>query len=107
MIDITDLIDQDEIWIDGSGTEYDIAAMDPIHCANIVRFLTRRAPQIAAAETRAMLSVRMPDAHTQAFDDVDRGMDSEWRDMATDPVGWLNETPLMVALKVRAAEVTQ
>lgn len=100
-----DLLDQAEIWIDGSGDEHEIAEMEPRYCANVVRFLARLAPQLAAADSLAMLSVRMPGAHTQAFDEVACDMADGFQRKATDPIGWLNDTPLMVALRARAGEV--
>lgn len=99
-MDIVDLLDQEEIWVDRAGVEHEIAEMEPRYCANVVRFLLRQAEAIAHADSMAILSVRMPDFDTIAYDDVMSGIGVDEAAKA-DPVRWLQDKPLLRALRAR------
>jgi hypothetical protein len=97
---IIDLLDQEEIWVDGQGVEHQITDMEPRYCANVVRFLLRQAEAIALAEDMAFLSVPMPDVDTVAFDSVMFDPDDPHK--TKNPQAWLMDHPLLHALSARA-----
>jgi len=51
-----------------------------------------------------MTRTRLPDEDTQAYLDVTGSIDREYERMADDPLAWLNDQPLLKALRVRATQ---
>lgn len=98
------ILNQDTTWTDASGTVHQIADMEPRYCRNVVAFLERRVDQIAILRSLSMTRTRLPDEDTQAYLDVTGSIDREYERMADDPLAWLNDQPLLKALRVRATQ---
>lgn len=92
---------QDEVWTDAAGRELRIVDMEISYCRNVVAWLERRAPHIALRAGFAQASGPLPDEDTAAYDLVSEVLDREWQQQSDDPVGWLNDTPLVRALRYR------
>jgi hypothetical protein len=99
------LLHQDKVWIDREEVEHRIADMEPRYCANVVRFLQRQHDRLGSAALFEMTFMAMPNMDTAAFDSLDRATEAVQDEILGDSLKWLNETPLMVALAKRAAEV--
>jgi hypothetical protein len=78
--------------------------MAPGYCRNVVAFLQRRVDEITLAAVVRLISTRLPDEATQAYLIVTESLDSELRRLGADPLGWLNDKPLIKALQQRAAK---
>lgn len=94
------VLDQDEYWVDASGTRLDLDEMDVDHCINVARWILRALPRLAERDTWRMAMGPGPTGDV-ACDSFDREMDQLER-IVTDPAAWADEMPLMKALKRRA-----
>lgn len=97
-MDILESLDQDEFWTDGQGHTHRIAQMEPRYCRNVIAFLQRRADELADAYGLLLMTIGLPGESTQAYLSVTDGISAEMEVMA-DPIGWLNEKPLLQALQ--------
>jgi hypothetical protein len=96
----TDLLNHDEVWCNAQGEILRLDDMDPGYCSRVRAFCLRQAEdvydligmQAAAAPTDMSESATI--AFDQAFDD--------FLDAGDDPKAWLEESPLLVALKFRS-----
>lgn len=91
----------DETWTDASGREHRIADMEIRYCRNVVAFLERRAVALAQASALDVFHMPLPAEDTAAFDAVWSDLEREWDMQDHNPVGWLNEKPLLKALRYR------
>lgn len=99
-----DVLDQAETWTDATGVEHRLAEMEARYCSNVAAFLERRALELAELAALQLLRISLPDEATQAYLSVTKSLDDELDRLAADPVGWLNEKPLLRALRARANE---
>lgn len=81
---------QDRYWVDINGNEIPLVDIDMRYANNIVHFLVRRADHIAWME-----ACSFPD------DDWGGNFDAVIDEMATDPVKWLLNTKLLLALRAK------
>ncbi|GLY55342.1 hypothetical protein [Lentzea sp. NBRC 102530] len=103
-MDVFDLLEQDEVWVDVHGTEHDISDMEPRYVGNVIRFMERKAQALINGYAWSMVkTTSMPGADTHAFDVVTAAFGAELDEMYRDPVAWLRELPLMKALNERLA----
>lgn len=99
-----DVLDQVETWTDATGVEHRLAEMDASYCRNVAAFLERRAPELTDLAALQLLRASLPGEATQAYLSVTKSLDDELDRLASDPVGWLNDKPLLRALRARANE---
>ncbi|MEU4231157.1 hypothetical protein AB0F17_43270 [Nonomuraea sp. NPDC026600] len=104
VMDWFDLLDQDQVWIDGDGREHQIAAMDPAYCRRVLAWLHRHAGDVTNAAAAAIDRAPLPDVDTVAYDIV--AFSSETAEMRDDPHAWLVTTPLITTLRTRAGWLT-
>lgn len=102
-IDLDDL-DQGETWTDAAGVVHRIANMEPRYCLNVVAFLRRRVDEITFTVGFSLARIGLPDEATQAYLSVTSAIDAEYERMTADPIGWLNDKPLIKALRQRAEQ---
>ena len=98
------VLSQGTTWTDATGAVHQIADMEPPYCRNVVAFLERRVDEITFALGLSMARTCLPDEDTQAYLDVTASIDREYERMADNPLAWLNDQPLLKALRVRAAQ---
>ncbi|MEZ7005642.1 hypothetical protein [Streptomyces sp. AD55] len=96
----TDLLDQDEVWRDANGTILRLDDIEPDYCGRVRAFALRQAEDVyhligmqACAGTS--------DMSEQASIDFDRAFDV-FLDAGEDPKAWLEQAPLLIALKYRS-----
>jgi uncharacterized protein HemY len=99
-----DVLDQTETWTDATGAVHQLSEMEARYCRNVVAFLERHAPELAELSALQLLRCSLPDEATQAYLSVTESLDNELRRLAGDPVGWLNNKPLLKALRARAGK---
>ncbi|MFE4915776.1 hypothetical protein ACFRCX_30190 [Streptomyces sp. NPDC056652] len=96
----TDLLNQDQVWRDAQGTILSLDGMDPGYCSRVRAFVLRQADDVhyligmQACSGGDHLS-------EQASIDFDRAF-ADFLDAGDDPTAWLEQTPLLVALKYRS-----
>ncbi|MFF9287479.1 hypothetical protein [Streptomyces griseosporeus] len=96
----TDLLDQDEVWRDAQGTILRLDDMEPGYCGRVRAFCLRNAEYAHSLLLYEMAHGPMPSGEVA----VD-GFNREWDMMdaaGDDPRAWLEEAPLLIALKYRA-----
>lgn len=91
----SDILDQDEFWVDRAGVRHRIDEMGEGHLSNTLAFLSLRAPKLFR---KLQLSLAFSMTGYDAELDLDR--------FAT-PQGWLDSTPLVRAIHSRLAELLQ
>jgi hypothetical protein len=95
MLTLPDLLDQGEIWIGRNEyhvlTEIPLDEMDEQHLKNLRAWLISRADQIQYAEVAAFESATTFVQGDQASLDLERLAEQ-------DPVTWLREQPLLLAI---------
>lgn len=85
---------QHQVWVDINGSEHEIESMPRDYVANVIRFCRRRAVWIYV-----LVETERYDEEMEELDEEDRRRDVD--PLAIDFVGWLEETPLMRALRRR------
>lgn len=98
--DLHKRLPQGDVWIDAHGRALRVASMNRRHAANAVAFLERNAEHLHDAECYKLMTLPLPhgDSAQDVFDDeANRLFD-------TKPLDWLNEQPLMIALRERAGD---
>jgi hypothetical protein len=98
------LLDQDEVWVDAKGVAHQITEMEPGYCRNVIRFLEQRAEAIAHQIAAYTASVPLPPIDTVAYDDVSTSIAADTAAAMRNPLAWLAQAPLLVALRQRADE---
>lgn len=96
----TDLLDQDEVWRDAAGTILRLDGMEPDYCARVRSFCLRNAERALDLTLYDMAHGPMPGGDV-AVDCFNR----EWDmldDASRDPKSWLEQAPLLIALKHRS-----
>lgn len=88
---------QSEYWHDASGTPHVIDDMNLRYVDNIINYLKNRASQLKESQMWEFITGPQPrgDMACDALDAAFHQMEM------TDPIDWLNETPLMEALLER------
>jgi hypothetical protein len=101
---LLEVLDQDQTWTDVHGTVHQISDMEPRYCRNVAAFLRRRADEIGEVRMWTMTCISLPDECSQAYLSVTDDIDREMARITSDPVSWLNQQPLLVALERRGNE---
>jgi hypothetical protein len=89
---------QHQVWVDYWGNEHEIESIDADYAANIIRFCEAQATRIAlivAMQLAAELCAAVPE-------EVELSTEMRGHLLGEDAVIWLQETPLIRALKRRA-----
>jgi len=96
----TDLLDQDEVWRDAQGTILRLDDMESGYCGRVRAFCLRNAERAYDIMLYDMAHGPMPsgdvavDCFNREWDMLDAAGD--------DPKAWLEEAPLLIALKHRS-----
>lgn len=96
----TDLLTHDEVWCNAQGEILRLDDMDPGYCGRVRAFCLRQAQEVyvhigmQAASAPTDMSESATIAFDHAFDD--------FLDAGDDPRAWLEQSPLLVALKHRS-----
>lgn len=96
----TDLLDQDEVWRDGAGTVHRLDDMEPDYCARVRSFCLRQAEHALHFMLYGMAHGPMPSGDV-AVDCFNREYDM-LESAGEDPKAWLEQAPLLIALKHRS-----
>lgn len=95
-----ELLRSDEAWIDAGGTRHRVADMSPRYCATVARWLDMRARILHEGECDEATLLPVPNGEQAAFD-----CEGElYRLHSAEPRQWLDEQPLMRALRERAGD---
>lgn len=91
---------QADVWIDARGRGVRVESMDRRHAANAIAFLERHAEALLGVELWALARLPLPygDAAGDAADDEMQRL------YEADARGWLDDQPLMIALRERAGD---
>lgn len=92
---------QSEFWEDEDGNELRITDMTPRHAYNCIRWMERRAKDIAFVDSGKWIGSFNWVGGDQAMLDLDIEMGRDFRDKE-DPVAWIKSTELWQALDRRA-----
>jgi hypothetical protein len=100
------VFDQDEVWVDYWGNEHEIALMNLSYVEHVVSFCRERATRIwllDLAETVALVEeLDDPDEIEEAVAEyLELGYETD------DPIDWLEQTPVISALRCRLASARQ
>lgn len=96
----SDLLNHNEVWCNAQGEILRLDDMDPGYCGRVYAFCMRQAEAVydhigmQAAAAPMDMSESATDAFDRAFDD--------FLDAGADPRAWLEQAPLLVALKHRS-----
>lgn len=96
----SDLLQHDEVWCDGQGRILRLDDMEPGYCGRVRAFCLRQAVDVYELIGLQACAGPAPDSE-QAGIDFDRAFD-DFLDEGDDPVAWLEQSPLLVALKFRS-----
>ncbi|MEU3656502.1 hypothetical protein AB0E67_27575 [Streptomyces sp. NPDC032161] len=96
----TDLLGQDEVWRDAQGQILHLDDMDPGYCSRVHAFVLRQAEDVYDLIGMQVAAAPL-DMSEQAAIDFDRSFD-DFLDAGSDPKAWLEQAPLLIALKYRA-----
>lgn len=95
----TGFLYDDEEWEDAQGTIHRIEDLEYSHAFNIVNLLERNAEDLAHADSAMMLGMSMPGGSVALGDVMSAIAHAE--QLKADPLGWLRDTPVMLALRAR------
>lgn len=96
----TDLLQHDEVWCDAQGSILRLDDMDPGYCGRVRAFCLRQAADVYDLIGMQVCSGPEPGGE-QAGIDFGRAFDA-FLDAGEDPTAWLEQAPLLIALKYRA-----
>ena len=96
----TDLLNHDEVWCDAQGDILRLDDMDPGYCSRVRAFVLRQAEDVYDLIGMQACAAPEPNGY-QAGIDLDRAFD-DFLDAGDDPRAWLEQAPLLIALKHRA-----
>ena len=91
--------EQDQVWVDSNGSEWDIDKLETQHLLNIIPFLERKAHKIAylhglgAAQLSSGPLAPTPGSHAEEI--MEYELQELWELQMRDPLKWLRSTPLM------------
>ena len=94
----SDLLQHDEVWCNAQGEILRLDDMDPGYCGRVYAFCMRQAVDIYELIGMQACSGPEPSGY-QASIDFDRAFDDF---LDVEPTAWLEQAPLLVALKNRA-----
>lgn len=92
------LLHYGEAWIDAAGVRRPVAEMSPRYCATVVRWLEMRAVTLHTGECDAMSLIPVPRGEQAGFNFEDE----LYRLHSAQPLVWLDQQPLVRALRARA-----
>jgi hypothetical protein len=96
----TDLLQHDEVWRDAQGSILRLDDMDPGYCSRVRAFALRQADDVY--DLIGMQACAGPDdLSEQASIDFDRAF-ADFLNEGDDPTAWLEQAPLLIALKYRS-----
>ncbi len=93
-----DILNQADVWVDRNEIEHRIDQMSGRYALNVYNYLKRKAKEVGFHYGLYLCQVGA-DGH----DDVMREIDREQERISDDPVAWLLNKPLMLALMARVA----
>lgn len=96
----TDLLQHDEVWRDAQGEILRLDDMDADYCGRVYAFVMRQAEDVYGLIGMQACAGPAPDSY-QAGIDFHRAFD-DFLDAGDDPKAWLEQAPLVVALKHRS-----
>lgn len=100
-MDRTDLLFQSEYWVDGPGRVHRIADMDIRHAQNTYRYLTEADRAMAYLDLLISGYLLGPGPSGDAATDAYEGELARLEAARSNPIEWMRELPLLVALKER------
>lgn len=100
-MDRTDLLFQSEYWVDGPGRVHRIADMDIRHAQNTYRYLTEADRAMAYLDLLISGYLLGPGPSGDAATDAYEGELARLEAARSNPIDWMRELPLLVALKER------
>lgn len=97
---LRDRLRNGEVWTDANGRTHKITRMDRRHAANVIRFIERHADRLhdGACWDTIFWPIPRGDAASDAVDDAISQL------YEVTPLEWLNEQPLVIALRERAGD---
>lgn len=95
-----ELLRQDGVWMDRDGVVHRVEEMSRRYCAVVVRFLERRAALLHDGECAEWAFLPEPNGEQASFD----FHDETDRLHAMDAAAWLDDQPLVRALRARAGD---
>lgn len=100
--------EQDQVWVDAHGEEWDIDRLETSHLLHIIPFLERKAHRIAylhgLGAAQSVDGPLGPSPGSQAEEEVERLLQEVWELQQRDPLKWLRSTPLMKRLYKEKSE---
>jgi hypothetical protein len=100
-MDRRELLFQDEYWVDGPGRIHRVADMDIKHAQNTYRYLTMADRALAHLDLLISSSPLGPGPSGDAATDAYEGELARLEAARSNPIGWIKELPLLVALQER------
>jgi len=100
-MDRSDLLFQDEVWVDGQSRVHRIEAMDIRHAQNVYRFLTDGNRPLIYLDTLISSYLSGPGPSGDAATDAYEGELARLEHARKNPAAWMKELPLLVALQQR------
>lgn len=100
-MDRTDLLFQGEYWVDGPGRVHRIADMDIRHTQNTYRYLTEADRAMAYLDLLISGYLLGPGPSGDAATDAYEGELARLEAARSNPIDWMRELPLLVALQER------
>lgn len=100
-MDRRELLFQDEYWVDGPGRIHRVADMDIKHAQNTYRYLTMADRALAHLDLLISSYLLGPGPSGDAATDAYEGELARLEAARSNPIGWIKELPLLVALQER------
>lgn len=100
-MDRRELLFQDEYWVDGPGRIHRVADMDIKHAQNTYRYLTMADRALAHLDLLISSYLLGPGPSGDAATDAYEGELARLEAARSNPIGWIRELPLLVALQQR------
>jgi hypothetical protein len=94
--------EQDKVWVDAHGEEWEIDRLETSHLLHIIPFLERKAHRLAYLHGFGALQLAEgplgPTPGSEAERMVEESLQEMWELQIRDPLKWLRSTPLMKRL---------
>jgi hypothetical protein len=100
--------EQDQVWVDSHGEEWEIDRLETSHLLHIIPFLEKKAHRIAylhgLGAAQLVDGPLGPTPGSEAERMVEEQMQELWEQQQRDPLKWLRSTPLMKRLYAEKSE---
>lgn len=94
------LLDQDQAWQDARGIRHNLDDMDTSYCRRVAAFILRQANEIVDLISQDILAAGEPQGYQGQW--THERAENNFLSEVEDPVAWLRQRPLLVALNNRA-----